>query len=258
MKLVGDYHTHTVYSHGKGGILENAESAKKQGLSELGITDHGFSHPAYGVRRRDLLKMKTECYDAAKKTGVNVLLGIEANILNDSGKTDVKPRDYDSLDLYLAGFHKFVLTCPFSYMKLLLPNYFDAALRIKPSKRLIRETTKAYIEVIKKNPIDIIAHANYCVFADVTEVAKACADYGTYMELNSKKTHLTDEELSNLLKTGVQFVVDSDAHCVDRVGDTVKVDEQLKRLDFPTDRIANVDGRLPDFRFKRFKEKGQL
>lgn len=258
MKLTADYHTHTVYSHGKGNIYENAESAKKLGLKEIGITDHGFSHPAYGVRRRELLKMKTECYDASEKTGVNVILGVEANILNDSGKTDVRTSDYDYLDLYLAGFHKFVLANPFSYAKLMLPNYFDNAFRVKPSKRLVGETTKAYIEVIKKNPIDIITHTNFCVFADAVEVAKACADYGTYMELNSKKTHLTDEELANVLKTGVKFVVDSDAHTTDRVGDTLRVEEQLKRVNFPFDRIANADGRLPDFRFKRFKNKGQL
>ena len=45
MKLTADYHTHTIFSHGKGTILENALSAKEIGLKSIAITDHGFSHP---------------------------------------------------------------------------------------------------------------------------------------------------------------------------------------------------------------------
>ena len=51
MKINFDLHTHTVYSHGKGTIAENAATAKEKGLYGIGITDHGFSHPAFGMRR---------------------------------------------------------------------------------------------------------------------------------------------------------------------------------------------------------------
>ena len=32
MYLIGDYHTHTVFSHGKGTIRQNAEAALKKDL----------------------------------------------------------------------------------------------------------------------------------------------------------------------------------------------------------------------------------
>ena len=54
MILLGDYHTHTKYSrhnHGKGSVLENASVASNKGLKQIAITDHGFSHRLYGVRR---------------------------------------------------------------------------------------------------------------------------------------------------------------------------------------------------------------
>ena len=87
------------------------------------------------------------------------------------------------------------------------------------------------------------------------EVAKCAADYGTYIELNSKKTHLTDDELADIVaKTEARFIVNSDAHAAWRVGDTKRVDEQLARLNFPMDRIDNIDGRLPNFRFAEFKK----
>ena len=52
MLLTGDYHTHTVYSHGKGTVLENALRAKEIGLQEIAITDHGFEQLAFGLRHR--------------------------------------------------------------------------------------------------------------------------------------------------------------------------------------------------------------
>ena len=57
-----------------------------------------------------------------------------------------------------------------------------------------------------------------------------------------------------VLKTDARFIVNSDAHSADRVGDTKRVEEQLARLDFPMDRIDNIDGRFPSFRFAEFKK----
>lgn len=51
MILTADYHTHTPYSHGKGTVEENAARAKELGLKQIGITDHGFSHLAFGLKR---------------------------------------------------------------------------------------------------------------------------------------------------------------------------------------------------------------
>ena len=120
--------------------------------------------------------------------------------------------------------------------------------------RFIKENTAAYINVIKKNPVDVITHLNYCCFANAAEVAKAAADYGTYIELNAKKVHLTDEELYAVEKTGVNFVIGSDAHTPDRVGEISLVKKMLERVNIPEERIMNVNGRTPDFRFKKFKE----
>lgn len=60
MEILGDYHTHTVFSHGHGSIEDNVKAAIKMGLKEIAITDHGFSHNSYGVRRMDVAKMLEE------------------------------------------------------------------------------------------------------------------------------------------------------------------------------------------------------
>ena len=256
MKLSADYHTHTVYSHGKGQIIDNATMAKEKGLLEIGISDHGFSHPAFGLTKRKLPIMQKECKEATKETGVKVLLGIESNIIGDDGSVDLKAKNYDDFDIFLAGIHKFVLYKFKTAFSLFVPNFLSSIFKAKNlSKSLIKENTKTFINVIKNNPVDVITHLNFCCFADAVEVAKVASDYGTYLELNSKKTHLTDEELYKVLQTKVNFVINSDAHTPNRVGEISLVEQALSRVKIPEDRIANINGKLPNFRFKAFKEK---
>lgn len=255
MKLTGDYHTHTVYSHGKGTIYDNALAAKNAGLCEIAISDHGFAHPAFGLTERKVPDMLKDIKNAAEKTGVKVLLGIEANILSESGKTDMKEKFYADFDVYLAGIHKFVMCGVKSAFNFLMPNFFTSAFKTKPSRSLVKRTTAAYINVIKNNPVDAITHVNFCAFADAVEVAKCARDYGTYIELNAKKTHLTDEELYAVANTGVRFIIGSDAHTPERVGEISLVEETLKRVSIDLSQIDNIDGRLPDFRFEKYKEE---
>lgn len=257
MKLTADYHTHTVYSHGKGGIIDNAYAAKEYGLKEIGISDHGFSHPAFGLTKRKIPKMKEECKSATELTGVKVLLGIESNIIGADGTVDLKEKYYDDFDIFLAGLHKCVLFKPLSAVTLFYPDMFASMFGKKEvGKSLKDRNTKAFINVIKKNPVDVITHLNFCCYSDAVEVAKAAADYGTYIELNSKKVHLTDDELFKICKTDVKFVISSDAHSPNRVAEIALVEKMLERVNVDKNRIMNIDGRLPQFRFKRFKENG--
>ena len=256
MILTGDYHTHTPYSHGKHTVAQNAEQAKAIGLQQIGIADHGFSHVAFGIRRRQVAAYRAECQAAAQQFGIDVLVGIEANIRGIDGKADLTEKDYENFDLYLCGKHVFIWYDTFADMVRYGGGNFNADKFGKPSKKLIDYNTKAYINTIKNNPIDAVTHLNFTCPANALEVAKCAADYGTYIELNSKKTHLTDEELNEIIvKTDARFIIDSDAHSKDRVGDTRLVEEQLARLNFPMERIDNIDGRTPVFRFAEFKKR---
>lgn len=255
MILTSDYHTHTPYSHGKGTVLENTLRAKEKGLSQIGITDHGFAHLAFGIRRRKVPSLVADCRAAAEKTGVEVLCGMEANILGESGKTDMLPSDYADFDLFIAGKHVFVAYENFAaWRQYFGGNFLADKLKRTPSDRLVKLTTRAYINAIEKNPVDIISHLNFLCYADAVEVAKCAADYGTYIEINTKKTHLSDEEWQNIIdKTAARFVIDSDAHSPDRVGDVRLAEELFARIAFPSERIDNIDGRKAKFRLQALK-----
>ncbi len=252
-----DYHTHTKYSHGKGTILQNAEVAKEKGLLGIAISDHGANHPIFGIRSRYLDKMKQECKAVSQKLGIEVLLGVEANILGISGKIDVKEKDYIKFDCLLAGVHRFILYDGIKeWLSLGAHNMFSQMGKKGASQSLIERNTKVYINCIKNNPIDAITHLNYLVFSNAIEVAKCCEDYNTLLEINTKKVHLSDQEWQDIIdKTNVNFIINSDAHSPDRVGDDALAKELFSRINFPKERIKNLNEKPQNLRFAEYKEK---
>ena len=254
MRLTADYHTHTVFSDGDNSIADNVKYAAEAGLQEIGLTEHGFSHVFFGLRRKNLTEYLLKAREAEKMYGIRVLVGMENNIRGRSGLVDFTEADYENFDLFLAGMHVAVHYDRYGDSKLGYGSVLRKKFKIKPSKSLIRYTTDAYINAVKHNPIDVITHLNYRCFADAVEVAKCCRDYGTYLELNSKKEHLTDDELAAVVDTGVRFVVNSDAHRVNRIGDMKIAETQIERVGVPLDRIDNIDGRFPTFRFAEYKK----
>lgn len=237
--LVADYHTHTTYSHGKGSVLDNAMYAKKMGLKSIAITDHGFGHIAFGIKRKEVAKLRADIDKAIRQTGVNIYLGIEANIRSFNGDVDVKKSDFDSLQLLVVGFHNFVKAPILEWCRFVFGNVLANLFKIV-SKRRIKRNTQAYIKALNRYPIDIISHLNYTCRVDCYEVAKACEQTNTYIELNGKRVHFSKKDVEDMLKTNVKFVINSDAHKKERVGDAGCGIEMAKMYGIPLDRIVNL------------------
>ena len=106
MKIIGDYHTHTVYSHGKGTVAQSVERASQMGLKTIAISEHGPGHAFFGVSRENLNKIKEEI-DALKPLypHMQIKYGLEANIMSPDGVIDVDQALVDSLDFVMAGYH---------------------------------------------------------------------------------------------------------------------------------------------------------
>ena len=85
-RLKFDWHTHTVYSHGKGTIEDNVKVAIEKNLTSIAITDHGPGHVGYGFRRREIAKMRAEIEALGRKyPQIQIYMSVEANIINESG-----------------------------------------------------------------------------------------------------------------------------------------------------------------------------
>ena len=98
MKYVLDVHTHTIASgHAYNTIKEMAQSASEKGLELLGITEHamkmpGTCHSFYFAN----LKMLER-----KMFGVEMLFGVELNILNQDGKVDMEENLLKKMDIVI-------------------------------------------------------------------------------------------------------------------------------------------------------------
>lgn len=243
MELFGDYHTHTVYSHGKGSIEDSVLRAAKLGLREIAITDHGFNHITYGVRRREIPNMRRQITELkVKYPSVKVYLGVEANIISRKGKIDVKPSDKPNLDIIVCGYHKLIWSGIGAAFNYFLPNNLGMH-----GKATRAANTDAYIAALANNDIDILSHpGNFCA-CDIKEVARACKQYKTYFELNGKRIYLTDRELEIAASEDCEFIIDSDAHKPKSVGDIESTLNRIKRIGIPLERIANY-GRTPEFK----------
>ena len=253
MKICADYHTHSTFSHGKGTVTENAFAAKEKGLEAIAISDHGFAHPFFGLKKSKTEALRAECARAEDATGVKVLVGVEANFTDKHGHCDLKEDLYDKFDVFLAGAHVCVRYSDFE-TAWNIGFYQPLAKRggWKENQRARDFTTAMYLSAIENQPIDIITHLDFRVFSNVAEIARCCAKYGTYVEINTKKTHMTDKQWKEVAATGVNFVIGSDAHSPDRVGDDASAFELIERVGIDISRVHNV-GRFPDFRFFRYK-----
>lgn len=237
MILYGDYHTHTVFSHGKGSILENALIAAKKGLQEIAITEHGVSSVLYRFKWKNLEDMRAECEEAERLTGVKVLLGIESNFITNDGDIDITPEQCEKLDVILCGYHKIALSKK-GFFGFFLRNLL---LRKLKTKKQIRKNTDAIKAALSKNKIHVLTHLNADMKVDVCEVARHAKHCGTLIELNGRRLRFTDNEIKQMVSDGVRFIVNSDAHIPENVGECNQALALITRLQIPLSLIANID-----------------
>ncbi len=236
MLLYGDYHTHTIYSHGKGDIIDNARVASKKGLKQLAITDHGFDHKLYNVDRNKLPEMKEKIKQAEKETGLDIFLGIEANFVSLDGKIDVLPSDMEYLEIINLGFHRFVKSGVKDKFSLFYPNI----LHVK-TKSQIKKNTDMIIKALDKYPINTLVHLNYGFEVDIARLAPIVKEKGTAIEINGRKNCLTDKEILLLAEKGVKMILNSDAHLPEKVGEVNTSLNIVERLNLPHELIVNLD-----------------
>ncbi|MBE5741571.1 MAG: PHP domain-containing protein [Clostridiales bacterium] len=257
MALLGDYHTHTKYSrgnHAKGTIEDNVRAAYDKGLRQIAISDHGFNQKLYGVRRNDIPKVKEEINDAMERYPIEVLLGVEANLISSQGDIDIIPEDYDNLDIVLCGFHRFVRsTSKREQFSFILKNIMCEIFH-HTSKKQREKNTNAYINAMRKYDIDIITHLNHACKVDVEKVARVAKETDTLIELNGKRLGMSDAEIMKCYELGCKFVIDSDAHSPQRVGECHLGLEAALRLRIPDSAIVNYNS-LPTFKKEKRKKR---
>lgn len=242
MKVTGDYHTHTIYSHGTGTIRDNVEAAIDRGLKEIAICDHGPGHKLYGVDRNEFANMRREIDGLNKEyKEINILFGVEANLIGFNGILDIDGELLEMIDILLLGFHYGIIprTLKDGFIFFIL-NPLSKGLPFL-RKKMKDLATNAVIKAMEKYPVDLITHPGSKVKLDIKKLGEEAYKNGTALEINSHHSQLSIENIEIALQTDVEFYINSDAHDPIRVGDCGEGIERALKTKVPISRIKNVE-----------------
>lgn len=238
MKIYAEYHSHTNYSDGKYSMEDMIKEAIKYGLTEYGISDHGYMHKFFGVKYLDYPKMRDEIDKLQEKyPNIKLLLGVEANVLDDKGNIDVDDYILNYVDYVLAGYHfgsnvrslRGAINHINNYTKLF-------------KKNEIEYNTNALINAMKQNDIFILTHPGDKGDIDIEEVVKVAEKTNTVLEINARHNKLSVEQLLIAKKYDVKFSLGSDAHKIEHIQLLEKSLERAKNADIDIKKIINIKG----------------
>jgi putative hydrolase len=195
--------------------MENVEAAAALGLTDIAITDHGPGHQFYGLDEAKIPEMRADIAAASEKfPQVKIWLGVEANTIDVPHGIDV-PKDHIGLyDIIIAGYHYGTLHGHMAgnliSSRRLLPSGSTQSLRAKNTDMVVR--------ALYSNDIYMLTHPGDKGPFDIGELCRACEATDTLMEISSRHTHLTVDEIRIAMDYDVSFIIDSDAHKPSQVG----------------------------------------
>lgn len=237
--MVYDHHTHTVFSHGKGSIEDNVQVARKKGLKSIAISDHGPGHLTYGVKRSAFSEMRSIVDELNEKyDDIEVLLSVEANVIDDGKRgLDLLPGEYEMFDFIIAGYH-FGIRQGHCIRNWLSSHGLTGGARSRA--QLMRINTDMTLKALYENDIRTLTHPGDKGPFDIDEIAKACEETGTLLEINSKHPHLTVDEIRTAMKYDVRFILGSDAHVPEAVGSFKATLKRAFDAGLEPERIVNI------------------
>lgn len=219
-----DPHTHTLASgHAYSTLQEMAQAAAQKGVLLLGITEHapgipGTCNPIYF---RNMHVIPREMY------GVRLLMGVELNILDITGRLDLDEQHYRCCDLRIAGIHQLC---------------WQGGTRT--------QNTEAMLTAIHNPWTHIISHpGDGTAELDFEPIVHAARDTQTLLEINSSSMipsrHKEMAQPNNLeilrlcRKMDVPVILGSDAHIAQSIADYRYAMPLLQETRFPDELVMN-------------------
>lgn len=241
MEFFADWHTHSRYSDGRGTIEQNVVAAIDRGLDEIAITDHGPANIYAGVQGTHSYTLVREEITIIneKYPQIRVKIGAEADITKSDGTIDLPAECADSLDILIVGLHPYIWPASLdAAWSVVVRN--QAAQVSRSAREKARVTnTKALKDAVYRYEVDFVSHPDLKMSVDVGELSVACAAQGTAIEINTGHHYDKTALVRTAAKTGVNFVVNSDAHFPETVGCLEEGGILLERFNIPAERVLN-------------------
>lgn len=240
IKLVADLHVHTISSgHAYSTVNEIITAAAEKGLEAVAFTDHGPAMPggAHRYHFGNLLVLPE------KEKGVEVLRGVEANIIDREGDIDLPEEFLSRLDLVWVGLHT---PC------------------LQPASR--KFNTQAMLNALNNPYVDGIVHPGNPDFPIEAEVVvRAAAEKGKLLEINNSSfisitrrgSKATCLEIARLIRRyGALAAINSDAHIAQDVGSFDLALEIAREAGLGPEQVVNTDRKiLHEFLRRRGKKR---
>ncbi len=224
MRLEADLHTHTIASgHAFSTVREMAEYASFMGLKMIAITDHGINMPGgpHEYYFSQIAGLPSSIY------GVEILKGVEANIIDSNGNLDMPVRLLHNLDIVLAGFHTGT-------------GYQEGT---------VEQNTEALIAAINNPYVHIISHPGNPEFpVDLDKISQAAKAAGKALEINNSSFFLSRpgstprcNHMARIAARNETLIsINSDAHSCFSVGNFENALEAATKAGIKPGRILNT------------------
>jgi DNA polymerase (family 10) len=201
--LRGDLHCHSDWSDGKHSLLDLVEAAQAHGHDYIAITDHSAGVGMGIGLEADDVRRQIEAVHRVRETlsGFELLAGCEVDIMGDG--TLYLPDDVlDELDWVVASLHVAQRQAP-----------------DRITKRLLAAAEHPFVDVIGHPSGRLIGEREGYGF-DVEALVAACAEHGTFLEINSQphRLDLRPAHARLALAGGVKLVISTDAHRLAALG----------------------------------------
>ncbi len=236
MKLTVDLHTHTLASgHAYSTIQENVRHASEKGMEMVAITDHGVALQG----GPDILYFYNLKVVPRVMYGVEVLRGVEANIMDYTGNLDIEEKWLKKLDVVIASYHDIC---------------------IAPASK--EEHTKGLLAVMENEYVDIIGHPGNPRFEiDIERFVAKAKQKNKLIEINNSSLYTSRKgSESNCLaiameakRQGARIILGSDAHISFDVGNLAKAYALVKKAGVPEELIMNTPEKVKAFLFEKGK-----
>ncbi|MCI8374927.1 MAG: phosphatase [Lachnospiraceae bacterium] len=224
MRDILDTHTHTLASgHAYSTIRENTRAAFRKGLELLAITEHApcLIGSCQTIYFQNLRVVDRNAYE------VELLMGVELNILDQQGNVDLEVRTLRQMDVAIASLHTPCFT---------------------PGSR--EYNTQACINAMRNPYVNILGHPDDPRYpVDFRALVQAAKEHEVLLELNNsslrpggsrKNARGLDMEMLKLcMEYEAPIVIGSDAHVDTDVGRHDEALALLEELEFPESLVVN-------------------
>ncbi|MEM2508448.1 MAG: PHP domain-containing protein [Candidatus Hadarchaeales archaeon] len=227
--MKADLHVHTEFSDGRDPPEVMIEAAEARGLKLLAITDHG---PALhvGMKENEISGYLSTLENLRENAKLKLLVGIEANVLNESGDIDIEEETREKLDILVLGIHRL---------------WF-----VSDPREMALAYLRSLVNAIKKHKIDVVAHpfqfhgdlSRFLTIDEIRELLEVAASRGTAIEVNEKYRAPGEDFYRACLENGVMLSVGTDSHRAESVG----------RLDWVSGMLEKIGVSEGDLLYTRF------